>query len=160
MITATRIIATILLVAYAMTGTSVMPAMISMAAWIDGSHSVLVAESEQGTQLILHHRSHCYTPRLADHDHTLTKILVSMCTASDSGDHQMKSVHVTETANLHDAVKRTVQSMPTLNLQETNLLTLSIFWIAGETTLTLSGGAVVRRGLYSRPVLAFVQMLI
>lgn len=113
-----RIIALVLLVAYAITGTSVMPAVVSLAAWVDGSHAVIVQQSEQGMKVTLHHRSDCFTPRLADHENTLAKILVSMCSASQEGDHQMSVAHVTASTGLRDDMVRRAHSAPVLDLHE------------------------------------------
>ena len=51
-----RIIAALVLMAYAVTGTALVPAVTAALAALDGSHDVMVRESEQGTQLVLHHR--------------------------------------------------------------------------------------------------------
>ena len=49
-----RFISLLLLLAYAGTGTSVLPAFVLALAEMDGSHEVRVCESEQGTRVLLH----------------------------------------------------------------------------------------------------------
>ncbi|MDZ4288984.1 MAG: hypothetical protein U0984_13540, partial [Prosthecobacter sp.] len=53
-----RFIAFVLLMAYTITGTSALPAVLTCIASIDGSHAVFVTQSPQGTRLMLHHRDH------------------------------------------------------------------------------------------------------
>lgn len=155
-----RLIALALLVAYAITGTSVMPAMVAMAAWMDGSHSVVVAPSEEGMQVTLHHRKDQYTPRVSDHDNSLTKLLVSMCRASDAGDHQMSTAHVTSNANVRDAVELQIQKSPTLNFQETHILTLSTSWPVRDMNRVIMVKDIREKSLHPRPIPATVQLLI
>lgn len=155
-----RLIALALLVAYAITGTSVMPAMVAMAAWIDGSHSVVVAQSEEGMEVTLHHRKDQYTPRVSDHDNSLTKLLVSMCKASDAGDHQMRTAHVSSNANIRDAVERQIQKSPTLNFQETHILSLSTSWPLRDVTRVILVQDIHEKCLHPRPIPATVQLLI
>lgn len=155
-----RIIALVLLVAYAITGTSVIPAMVSLAAWLDGSHAVVVQQSEQGLQVTLHHRSDHYTPRLADHENTLAKILVSMCSASEEGDHQMSTAHVTANASLRADGGQKVQTTQPLNAQETQLLALSILWPAREVIRECIVQDTHEQKQQRRPMLACVRLLI
>ncbi len=155
-----RIIALVLLVAYAITGTSVMPAMVAIAASMDGSHAVIVQQSEQGLQLTLHHRSNEYTPRVADHCNALAKIIVSMCGASEEGDHQMSTAHVTASASLRAEVGQKVQTSQALNVQETHLLTLSVLWPARDMIRDCLVQDTHEQKQQRRSMLACVRLLI
>lgn len=84
-----RIISALLLMAYAITGTSLTPAVMTMLADLDGSHQSLVRVSESGAQVVLHHRQSEFTPAVKDHRRGLARVLVSLCRADQDGDHQM-----------------------------------------------------------------------
>lgn len=86
-----RIIALVLLMVYTITGTAVMPAAVALAAWVDGSHAVVVSSSLEGTQVRLQHRSDEFTPAIDDHGSALARMIVSFCHASSRGDHQICS---------------------------------------------------------------------
>lgn len=115
-----RLIASLLLMAYAITGTSIMPAAMALMAWMDGGHSVMVVQSETGTRVTLHHRSDDYTPDIEDHRSPLARVLVSICSASDSGDHQMTSSSIEAGTRLErDEQGSTVKKAPELNFPAT-----------------------------------------
>jgi hypothetical protein len=115
-----RLIASLLLMAYAITGTSVMPAALALMACMDGGHSVMVVQSETGTRVTLHHRSDEYTPDIEDHCSPLARVLVSICSASDSGDHQMTSSSIEAGTRLErDEQGSTVKKAPELNFTAT-----------------------------------------
>jgi hypothetical protein len=84
-----HIISALLLMAYAITGTSLMPAVMTMLVDLDGSHQSLVRVSEGGAQVVLHHRQTEFTPAVNDHRRGLARVLVSLCQADQDGDHQM-----------------------------------------------------------------------
>lgn len=84
-----RIISALLLMAYAITGTSLTPAVMTMLADLDGSHQSLVRVSENGAQVVLHHRRSEFTPAVNDHRRGLARVLVSLCRPDCEGDHQM-----------------------------------------------------------------------
>ena len=84
-----RLITFVLLTAYAVTGTSVFPAVMVMAASYDGSHSVQISCSDKGTTVTLKHRRDSFTPDVGDHSNSLTRALVSLCNHANSGDHQL-----------------------------------------------------------------------
>jgi hypothetical protein len=156
-----RLIASVLLMAYAITGTAIMPAAMALAAWVDGSHSVVVSQSAEGTQLTLHHRQNEFTPSVEDHQNTLARVLVSFCKASEGGDHQLKSGHIdttskTERESHRDAIKRT----PQLNLIETCGLLLSFQFPASATLYPLRYADLTVTHLGISPMLATVQLLI
>ena len=85
-----RLSACLLLMAYAITGTSLVPAVIAVAAGMEGSHAVQVAESAHGIRVTLHHtQASGYTPCIEDHTTTVARLLVSFSNRSEGGDHQI-----------------------------------------------------------------------
>jgi hypothetical protein len=84
-----RFISALLLLAYACTGTSLMPAVMSMLAVLEGSHESRVHLGETGAQVVLHHRQSEFTPAVNDHRRGLARVLVSFCQSDRDGDHQM-----------------------------------------------------------------------
>lgn len=156
-----RLIAFVLLMAYAITGTAIMPAAMAFAAWLDGSHSVLVSQSEEGTQLTLHHRQNEFTPTVADHQNTLARVLVSFCKASEGGDHQLKSGYIDTTSkNERESHQDVIKRTPPLNLTETCDLLLSFLFPASATLRPLSYPDIPVNHLGITPMLATVQLLI
>lgn len=118
-----RSIALVLLVAYAITGTSLVPALASFAAMLDGSHMVMVRQSEQGTRLTLLHESANYTPRVDDHGGALARLVVSMCAASDTGSHELDSSHISARSSAErDLEVLDGKSAPQFNWQATHAL--------------------------------------
>lgn len=129
-----RFISLVLLVAYAITGTSLLPACLSLAAVVDGSHTVQVRQSEQGTTLaLLHHRAN-YTPRVNDHNNSVARLIVSVCAVSAEGSHELSSSRINAVSFTQtDAEAREVKNNPQLNLQDTLALVLSSKHHARET---------------------------
>ncbi len=84
-------IAALLLVAYTVTGTSLLPGLVSLAAMIDGSHELLIAEASTGTTLTLHHRPDDFTPRATDHSNTAARVLTAFCAIDSKGDHRLST---------------------------------------------------------------------
>lgn len=84
-----RLIAFLLVLAYACTSTAALPALIGWAAALEGSHTVNVAKSASGMQITLHHVRGDFTPKIADHQTVLARVMVSLCKASQSGDHHL-----------------------------------------------------------------------
>ena len=117
-----RITTIFLLTAYVVSGTSVLPAIVSMVASLDDSHSVAVAQSGSGMQVILHHRSKQFTPKLEDHETPLARMIVSMCESADSGDHQLSIGEITARLNLTNESDNRIAKVPRLNFQETQVL--------------------------------------
>lgn len=101
----------LLLLAYAGTATTIMPAVVAVLAALDGSHRVLICRTEQGTEVRLHHRDHECTPEVWDHQGMLAKLIVSICRPAEDGDHSLSSNQVTGTLTDPDEeVKRTIKS--------------------------------------------------
>lgn len=86
-----RLTGLLLLAAHAIVGTSVLPALTTLAADIEGSHAVMVSQGELGTQVVLQHRDQVYTPNVADHDDAMTRMIVRMCRSTEEGDHKLSS---------------------------------------------------------------------
>jgi hypothetical protein len=122
-----RSIAALVLMAYAITGTAVMPATVMLLAALDGSHDVMIRESAQGTQLVLHHRQGEYTPQADDHRRCMARVLVSLCRQDQDGDHSLCSAQITSTAltERFAATKSFDQSSP-INPGATSALLLSL----------------------------------
>ena len=114
-----RLITLVLLAAYAITATSVLPAVVALAAAIDGSHSVQITQSAQFTRLTLHHRESSFTPSVTDHDGRLARTLVSLCSTTSSGDHQLSCAQFnSSTKNQREtAAKPSTPTPTTLVLQ-------------------------------------------
>jgi hypothetical protein len=156
-----RLIAFLVLMAYAMTGTAIMPATMALAAWVDGSHTILVSQSDEGTQLTLHHRSDEFTPAIEDHPKTLARVIVSLCKGSEGGDHQLKSGHIDTTAQKErDEHQDAIKSRPSYNLTETRELLLSFQFPTSATTRPCGDADRPASQQDLAPMLATVQLLI
>jgi len=108
----------LLLLAYAGTATSVMPAAFAALAALDGSHRVLICRTEMGTEVRLHHRDNDYTPEVCDHEGMLAKLIVSICRPAEEGDHSLSSNQVTGTlTGPDDEVKRIIKSKQDCSLE-------------------------------------------
>lgn len=155
-----RILASILLMAYAITGTAIMPAVMVMMANLDGSHGVQVQESENGTQLVLRHSTGHYTPRVEDHSENLARVLVSMSAPDSHGDHSLVSAHVKGSiTSARDLLELMVKNTPALNYTATACLVISVPSSVRHDPLPLclSAESCLPK---SKPVLATVQLLI
>jgi hypothetical protein len=89
-----RLLAFLLVLVYATTSTAVLPALIGWAAALEGSHTVNVAKSASGMQITLHHVRGDFTPKIADHQNVLARVMVSLCKASQSGDHHLDALQL------------------------------------------------------------------
>lgn len=120
-----RFIASLLLMAYAVTGTSLMPATMLMLAKLDGSHNIQVCESDHGTQLVLHHNRENYTPCIADHAGVLARVVVSLCRPDPVGDHNLVAAHMNGQVNTErQSSKSAVKQAAVLNYLATSALIL------------------------------------
>lgn len=156
-----RFIAFMLLMAYTITGTSVMPAAMALGAWIDGSHSVLVSPSENGLRLTLHHRRDAYTPEVNDHHNALARVLVRLCKASDAGDHQLVAAQFDSSARGERVdMARATKEAPPVNLAATWQLTLVAIHLVRETIRARDFNEPPRPGCRIGPMLATVKLLI
>jgi len=132
-----------------------------MLANLDGSHAIQIRETDQGTQLLLQHKTGNYTPQVCDHQTTLAQFIVSMCRPDTEGDHQMISAHVAGSVNAERdlLLKTAVKTSPLLNYLATSCLVL---WVPKPNAPTFVRGldrdeSVIRRQQLS---LATVQLLI
>ncbi len=91
---ARRFIATLLLLTYVSSGTSLVPAVMAMAAELEGSHESRVRLGDSGAQVVLHHRQSEFTPAVNDHVRGLARVLVSLCQSDREGDHQMTTAQL------------------------------------------------------------------
>lgn len=129
-----RFIALVLLVAYAITGTSLLPACLSLVALADGSHTVQVRQSERGTTLALLHHQANYTPRVNDHDNSVARLIVSMCAVSVAGSHELSSSCINAVSFIQtDVEARELKNTPQFNLRDTLALVFSSKHRACET---------------------------
>lgn len=103
----------LLLLAYAGTATSIMPAVFAALAELDGSHRVMICRTEQGLQVRLHHREDDYTPEVCDHAGLLGRLVVSFCHPATEGDHSLSTHQVTGTVtNPDNEAKRLIKEQP------------------------------------------------
>jgi hypothetical protein len=107
-----RFTALLLLAAHLVTGTSALPALAALAAGLEGSHAVIVVQSQHGTKIFLHHE-HEFTPRVADHKSHLARWIVRLCKNSGVGDHLLATERVSQGCNEEETdalVKKTATS--------------------------------------------------
>ena len=103
--------------AYAITGTSVFPAVMVMAASYDGSHSVQITYSDKGTTVTLKHRRDSFTPEVDDVSNSLSGALVSLCNDANSGDHQLSCAQFQFNAGAErETIDRVTQIEPCIEL--------------------------------------------
>jgi hypothetical protein len=88
-------LAVLLLLAYASSATSIMPAVFAVLAALDGSHRVMICRTEHGTEVRLHHRENDYTPEVCDHTGVLARLVVSLSRPAAEGDHSLSTSQVT-----------------------------------------------------------------
>lgn len=89
-----RIIAALLLMAHAVTGTSLIPGTMAALADLEGSHQGMISFGRGETRVILHHRTDDYTPAVGDHQRCLARLIVRFCRAGQGGDHQITTAGV------------------------------------------------------------------
>ena len=89
-----RLLALLLLLAYAGSATAIMPTLFAALAAIDGSHQVMICRTEHGTQVRLHHHEDEYTPEVCDHSGMLARLVVSFCRPATEGDHSLSTNQV------------------------------------------------------------------
>ncbi len=139
-----RITALIVLTAYVVTGTSLMPVLLFMLASLDGSHTVLVRQSGESTQLVLHHNAGHYTPQICDHARPLARMLVSLCRPDQEGDHNLVAAHLSSNANAErDALKGAVKKAAVLNFFATSAM---MSWVPPLTAKTSATGSFSSSG--------------
>ena len=95
-----RLMMMFLLMAYAMSGTAVLPAALALVAEWDSSHQVLVQHGHGHTEVVLHHRQGCFTPLVSDHCQLVARALARITNHDGDGDHSLFQDRVTATAEL------------------------------------------------------------
>lgn len=86
-----RFIAGLLLGVYILTGTAVVPALVTLTAALDGGHDLRVELSETGTRLTLIHQAGHFTPAITDHSNPASRAVVGLCRNDQAGNHEFKS---------------------------------------------------------------------
>lgn len=123
-------IAALLLLAYTVTGTQMLAGLVSMAALFEGSHDLLISQTEEGTRVILHHRAGDFTPSAADHRGAMARVLTAFCSSNGEGDHCLSSTQLTENCSAGEglAMAKTIKTEPVVNEQATleRMLSLSL----------------------------------
>lgn len=157
-----RLIALLLLVAYATTGTSLLPATVAVLAALDGGHEVLIGQTENGVRLTLHHRPDDYTPCVADHHSALARVLVRLCSSSQQGDHQLASSRFESTADSEKKCLARVSKRPAPVNMAATLLLCQIFTATARATSRqgVSTSIPVLQEPVFRSMLSTVQMLV
>lgn len=121
-----RLIAALLLLTYLVTGTTVLPAVVALAADLGGGHQLRVSQSEHGLQLTLRHDSQGYTPKAADHGSALTRTVVHLCAPTREGDHQYSADSFDSNAGSErEHGSRAAKQPPALNQAATLQLSLT-----------------------------------
>ncbi len=116
-----RLIAAFVLMAYAVVGTSALPAVLAFAAAWDSSHLLVVRESNHGMEITLHHQAGRVTPQVRDHTSEIARLLVSLSKPTQQGDHLVVcSEAIIATAGHESLLKARVLKSSTLeNLSAT-----------------------------------------
>lgn len=127
-----RLICLMLLAAFAVSGTSIGSAALLLMAELDGSHAVLVNESQAGTCLTLRHRQGEFTPRVCDHSTRLARLVVRLCRSNPAGDHNLVTSHLAGMIDDGNELKREASTAPVPNDQATLLLTAANLWTARD----------------------------
>lgn len=121
-----RLIAALLLLTYLVTGTTVLPAMVALAADCGGGHQLRISQSEHGLQLTLRHDGQGYTPKAADHCNALTRTVVHFCAPTREGDHRFSSDSFdSSTGSEREHGSRAAKQAPVLNQAATLQLCLT-----------------------------------
>lgn len=84
-----RLVYALLLAAYTIMGTSLVPLTVLVVSMFSQEHEVLVSVSENQTEVRLHHRTGMATPLPEDHANSMTRLVVSISHLSLEGDHQI-----------------------------------------------------------------------
>ena len=104
--------------AYALVGTAMVPALLSLSAALDGSHEVCVELSESGARLTLVHQVGQFTPAVSDHQNSTSRALVSLCRNDREGNHEFNAAHLSSRSlvNRDVEIRASIDLQPSLNL--------------------------------------------
>lgn len=159
-----RSIACAVLLSYMAGGTPVIPTLAAVAAGMDGSHAVMLAETESGTCLVLHHQPGCCTPRVKDHANPLTRVLVALSRLDSHRDHQFTAAHFSSgSVPLRDDLTNESRNTANATTQPPPLLLTAVLWNAREVSrvpVPPDEGADDALRRQSRRALASVQLLV
>ena len=86
-----QVIAVVLLGAYALTGTAILPALVTLLARFDGTHLVSVNFTDSGVHLSLNHQNGDFTPSPAEHQNTAGQWVTRFCKTNSSSNHEFNS---------------------------------------------------------------------
>ncbi|MBK8091606.1 MAG: hypothetical protein IPK32_06370 [Verrucomicrobiaceae bacterium] len=132
-----RFIACVLLMAYAMTGTSILPGVVAVMAALDGSHQMHVIGAEKGIGLLLEHRAGQYTPEVRDHRNLLGQVATSLCRSQQGGTHQFDSSRLSDSGRIEREHARDDLSAPKMQI-------LTSTWFGPAFSFSRSTGDMIR----------------
>lgn len=129
-----QLIAALVLTAYAVVGTSALPAVLAFVAAWDSSHQLIVRESKDGLEIALHHQSGCMTPDVSDHDSEIAKWLVSLSKPTQQGDHLVVCSEAIAATTAHESLlqARALKSASLENLYASLVEAFCIAWPLGS----------------------------
>jgi hypothetical protein len=159
-----RTIATLLLGAYVLTGTSVLPALATVLACLDGGHRVSVTLSASGTHLSLRHQQNDVTLSASEHHSPAGRLVTRLCRNDASGSHELDSQQLSPLVSVDRDVKKAAEQAPSPSLNHNASMVLAIVTPrpAFETRSSCQAFAASRRvPLPSQwPMTATVQLLL
>lgn len=121
-----QLIAIFLLGAYALTGTSILPALVTLLARLDGSHLVSVNLTESGIHLCLNHQNGNFTPTPADHQNTSGQWVTHFCRTNSSSNHEFNSHQFSPRIGSDSDLDLTAKPAPTPSLNHGASMVLSL----------------------------------
>jgi hypothetical protein len=121
-----QVIAALLLGAYALTGTSILPALVTLMARFDGSHSVSVNFTESGIHLSLSHQNGNFTPTPADHQNTSGQWVTRFCRTTSSSNHEFNSHQFSPRIGSDSDLDLTAKPAPTPSLNHGASMVLAL----------------------------------
>lgn len=157
-----QLIAALVLTAYAVVGTSALPAVLAFVAAWDSSHQLIVRESKDGLEIALHHQSGCMTPDVSDHDSEIAKWLVSLSKPTQQGDHLVVCSEAIAATTAHESLlqARALKSASLENLYA-SLVEAFLHRMASRQLLQVTPtGMLDLQGINELPPQAGFRMLI
>ena len=121
-----QFIAALLLGAYALTGTSILPALVTLMARFDGSHSVSVNFTESGIHLSLNHQNGDFTPSPAEHRNSSGQWVTRFCRTNSSSNHEFNSHQFSPRIAPDSDLDLTAKSAPTPSLNHSASMVLAL----------------------------------
>lgn len=159
-----RTIATLLLVVYALTGTSALPAFATFLANLDGGHGVSVMFTKAGTHLSLKHQQSDITLTADEHRSAAGRLVTRLCRNNASGTHELESQQLAPNVSPDRELNKAQQPLPLplLNHQASWVLAIVTSRPAFESLTSCQAFAASRSvPLPSQwPMTATVQLLL